>query len=160
MSWFEKLMPSRISTEKRTRSVPQGVWMKCPECDEQLYRKEVERNLNVCPKCAHHMRVFGYMPRHRASALCQPAGAARCALELGRAALAALAACVVLVMPTADRLVGIPADLRAERQLARWLNLNPAAWRHWAGWDAKRAVAVQLHPQPQEPTRGSQMYVS
>jgi len=50
-------MPSRISTEKRTRSVPQGVWMKCPECDEQLYRKEVERNLNVCPKCDHHMRI-------------------------------------------------------------------------------------------------------
>jgi acetyl-CoA carboxylase carboxyl transferase subunit beta len=57
MSWFEKLMPSRISTEKRTRSVPQGVWMKCAECDEQLYRKEVERNLNVCPKCSHHMRI-------------------------------------------------------------------------------------------------------
>ncbi len=57
MSWFEKLMPSRISTEKRTRSVPQGVWMKCPECDEQLYRKEVERNLSVCPKCDHHMRI-------------------------------------------------------------------------------------------------------
>lgn len=57
MSWFEKLMPSRISTEKRTRSVPQGVWMKCPECDEQLYRKEVERNLSVCPKCNHHMRI-------------------------------------------------------------------------------------------------------
>jgi acetyl-CoA carboxylase carboxyl transferase subunit beta len=57
MSWFEKLMPSRISTEKRTRSVPQGVWMKCPSCDEQLYRKEVERNLGVCPKCGHHMRI-------------------------------------------------------------------------------------------------------
>jgi|TARA_B110000263_G_scaffold243879_1_gene251174 acetyl-CoA carboxylase carboxyl transferase subunit beta len=57
MSWFEKLMPSRISTEKRTRSVPQGVWMKCPSCDEQLYRKEVERNLGVCPKCDHHMRM-------------------------------------------------------------------------------------------------------
>ena len=39
MSWFEKLMPSRISTEKRTRSVPQGVWMKCPDCDEQLIFK-------------------------------------------------------------------------------------------------------------------------
>ena len=50
-------MPSRISTEKRTRSVPQGVWMKCPECDEQLYRKEVERNLSVCPKCDYHIRV-------------------------------------------------------------------------------------------------------
>ena len=50
-------MPSRISTEKRTRSVPQGVWMKCADCDEQLYRKEVERNLGVCPKCGHHMRI-------------------------------------------------------------------------------------------------------
>ena len=50
-------MPSRISTEKRTRSVPQGVWMKCASCDEQLYRKEVERNLGVCPKCNHHMRI-------------------------------------------------------------------------------------------------------
>ena len=57
MSWFEKLMPSRISTEKRTRSVPQGVWMKCADCDEQLYRKEVERNLGVCPECGHHMRI-------------------------------------------------------------------------------------------------------
>ena len=57
MSWFEKLMPSRISTERRTRSVPQGVWMKCAKCDEQLYRKEVERNLGVCPKCDHHMRI-------------------------------------------------------------------------------------------------------
>jgi acetyl-CoA carboxylase carboxyl transferase subunit beta len=57
MSWFEKLMPSRISTEKRKRSVPQGVWMKCASCDEQLYRKEVERNLSVCPKCNHHMRI-------------------------------------------------------------------------------------------------------
>ena len=57
MSWFEKLMPSRISTEKRTRSVPQGVWIKCPKCDAQLYRTELERNLYVCPKCEHHMRI-------------------------------------------------------------------------------------------------------
>jgi len=57
MSWFEKLMPSRISTEKRTRSVPQGVWIKCTKCDAQLYRTELERNLNVCPKCDHHMRI-------------------------------------------------------------------------------------------------------
>ncbi|HEX7082233.1 MAG TPA: acetyl-CoA carboxylase, carboxyltransferase subunit beta [Gammaproteobacteria bacterium] len=57
MSWFEKLMPSRIKTEKRTRSVPQGVWIKCPNCDAQLYRTELERNLNVCPKCEHHMRI-------------------------------------------------------------------------------------------------------
>lgn len=57
MSWFEKLMPSRISTEKRTRSVPEGVWIKCPNCDAQLYRNELERNLQVCPKCNHHMRI-------------------------------------------------------------------------------------------------------
>ena len=57
MSWFEKLMPSRISTEKRTRSVPEGVWIKCPKCDAQLYRNELERNLHVCPKCDHHMRI-------------------------------------------------------------------------------------------------------
>ena len=57
MSWFEKLMPSRISTEKRTRSVPEGVWIKCPECDAQLYRTELERNLFVCPKCDYHMRI-------------------------------------------------------------------------------------------------------
>ena len=50
-------MPSRISTEKRTRSVPEGVWIKCPKCDAQLYRNELERNLKVCPKCDHHMRV-------------------------------------------------------------------------------------------------------
>jgi len=57
MSWFEKLMPSRISTEKRTRSVPQGVWIKCAVCDAQLYRAELERNLSVCPKCDHHIRI-------------------------------------------------------------------------------------------------------
>ena len=57
MSWFEKLMPSRISTEKRSRSVPEGVWIKCPKCDAQLYRNELERNLQVCPKCDHHMRI-------------------------------------------------------------------------------------------------------
>jgi len=57
MSWFDKLLPSRISTEKRTRSVPEGVWIKCPNCDAQLYRNELERNLQVCPKCDHHMRI-------------------------------------------------------------------------------------------------------
>jgi acetyl-CoA carboxylase carboxyl transferase subunit beta len=57
MSWFEKLMPSRISTEKRTRSVPEGVWIKCTRCDAQLYRNELERNLQVCPKCNYHMRI-------------------------------------------------------------------------------------------------------
>jgi len=57
MSWFEKLMPSRISTESRSKSVPEGVWIKCPTCDAQLYRNEVERNVQVCPKCDYHMRI-------------------------------------------------------------------------------------------------------
>ena len=57
MTWFEKIIPSRIKTERRTRSVPEGLWMKCPACDSVLYRPEVERNLQVCPKCSHHMRI-------------------------------------------------------------------------------------------------------
>jgi acetyl-CoA carboxylase carboxyl transferase subunit beta len=59
MSWFEKIMPSRIKTERRTRSVPEGLWIKCPACDAVLYRAELERNLYVCPKCSHHMRISG-----------------------------------------------------------------------------------------------------
>ncbi len=57
MSWFEKIVPSRIKTERRVRSVPEGLWIKCPACDAVLYRAEVERNLSVCPKCSHHMRI-------------------------------------------------------------------------------------------------------
>jgi acetyl-CoA carboxylase carboxyl transferase subunit beta len=57
MTWFEKIMPSRIKTERRTRSVPEGLWIKCSACDAVLYRAELERNINVCPKCSHHMRI-------------------------------------------------------------------------------------------------------
>ena len=57
MSWFDKLMPSRIKTEQRKRSVPEGLWVKCSNCAAQLYRAELKRNLFVCPKCEHHMRV-------------------------------------------------------------------------------------------------------
>ncbi len=57
MTWFERIRPSRIKTERRTRSVPEGLWTKCPACDAVLYRAEIERNLNVCPKCSHHMRI-------------------------------------------------------------------------------------------------------
>lgn len=57
MTWFEKIIPSRIKTERRTRSVPEGLWMKCAACDAVLYRAELERNLHVCPKCSHHMRI-------------------------------------------------------------------------------------------------------
>jgi len=59
MNWFKKLVPSRINTEGRAgrRSVPEGLWTKCDECNSVLYRAEVERNLYVCPKCNHHMRL-------------------------------------------------------------------------------------------------------
>jgi acetyl-CoA carboxylase carboxyl transferase subunit beta len=56
-SWFEKLMPKRIRTESNTkRGVPEGLWAKCAGCGAILYRAEMERNLDVCPKCGHHER--------------------------------------------------------------------------------------------------------
>ncbi len=55
MSWFEKLMPSRIRTEgSAKRAVPEGLWAKCPGCGAILYRAEMERSQDVCPKCGHH----------------------------------------------------------------------------------------------------------
>lgn len=58
MSWFRKLIPSRIQTNGTTRrTVPEGVWTKCPGCNAVLYRAELERNLEVCPKCSRHMRI-------------------------------------------------------------------------------------------------------
>lgn len=57
MSWLERIIPSKIRTTVRSRSVPEGVWCKCPSCDSVLYRAELERNLMVCPKCNHHQRI-------------------------------------------------------------------------------------------------------
>jgi len=58
MSWFQKLMPSRIRTEGgNKRNVPEGLWTKCGSCAAVLYRPELERNLSVCPKCGNHMPV-------------------------------------------------------------------------------------------------------
>ncbi len=58
MSWFQKLMPSRIRTEGgNKRTVPEGLWTKCSDCAAVLYRPELERNLQVCPKCGKHMPV-------------------------------------------------------------------------------------------------------
>lgn len=57
MSWFERLIPSRIRTEGgNKRNVPEGLWTKCPVCSAVLFRAELERNLEVCPKCGHHIR--------------------------------------------------------------------------------------------------------
>jgi len=60
MSWFQKLMPSRIRTEGgTTRKVPDGLWSKCKQCEAVLYGPELERSLLVCPKCDHHMSLSG-----------------------------------------------------------------------------------------------------
>ena len=60
MSWLKKLMPARIRTDSgaaRKRSVPEGLWEKCDKCGAVLYRPELEENLEVCPKCNHHMAI-------------------------------------------------------------------------------------------------------
>ncbi len=57
MSWIEKLLPPRIKQGGTRKSVPEGVWVKCPGCDAALYRAELERSLQVCPKCSHHLRI-------------------------------------------------------------------------------------------------------
>ena len=59
-SWLDKFVPSIMRSEsKRAQQggVPEGLWKKCPKCDNVLYRPELEKNLDVCPKCEHHMRV-------------------------------------------------------------------------------------------------------
>ena len=58
MSWFKKILPSRIKTNSNSRrTVPEGLWTKCNACNAVLYRAELERNLEVCPKCGNHMRI-------------------------------------------------------------------------------------------------------
>ncbi|HZW74669.1 MAG TPA: acetyl-CoA carboxylase carboxyl transferase subunit beta, partial [Caldimonas sp.] len=58
MSWLQKLMPSRIRTEGTSKGkVPEGLWEKCEGCGSVLYRPELERNLEVCPKCGHHHAI-------------------------------------------------------------------------------------------------------
>ena len=58
MSWLQKLMPARIRTEGgNKRNVPEGLWEKCEKCGAVLYGPELERNLEVCPKCGHHRPI-------------------------------------------------------------------------------------------------------
>ncbi|MDJ0956303.1 MAG: acetyl-CoA carboxylase, carboxyltransferase subunit beta [Arenicellales bacterium] len=59
MNWFEKILPPKIKsgTGDGKRGVPEGLWTKCPNCSAVLYRAELERNLEVCPKCDQHLRV-------------------------------------------------------------------------------------------------------
>lgn len=60
MSWFQKLLPPKIKrreTDNIKKSVPDGLWHKCPSCQAVLYHADLEKNLSVCPKCNHHHRI-------------------------------------------------------------------------------------------------------
>ncbi len=62
MSWFKKLLPPRIKRDSgvgKKATVPEGLWVKCSSCDAVLYRADLDKNLNVCPKCSHHNRLGG-----------------------------------------------------------------------------------------------------
>ncbi len=73
MSWLQKLLPPRIKSTPgaKKNAVPEGLWVKCPACEAVLYRTDLEKNLNVCPKCAHHSRVPA---RERIEQLLDPEG--------------------------------------------------------------------------------------
>jgi acetyl-CoA carboxylase carboxyl transferase subunit beta len=59
MSWLDKLLPPKIqhTDPADRRSVPEGLWVKCPSCESVLYNTDLQKNLNVCPKCGHHHRI-------------------------------------------------------------------------------------------------------
>ncbi|MFT7301061.1 MAG: acetyl-CoA carboxylase carboxyl transferase subunit beta [Porticoccus sp.] len=81
MSWLKKIRPKGPATQKkdRTQSVPEGLWAKCPKCSAPLYRPELEKNLNVCPKCDYHLRVGA---RHRLDIFLDPDGRDELATEV------------------------------------------------------------------------------
>jgi acetyl-CoA carboxylase carboxyl transferase subunit beta len=64
MSWFQKISPPRIKRRENLdvkKNVPEGIWLKCPACQEVLYHSELEKNLSVCPKCGNHHRIGARM---------------------------------------------------------------------------------------------------
>jgi acetyl-CoA carboxylase carboxyl transferase subunit beta len=73
MSWLEKLLPPKIqpTNPSERRQVPEGLWVKCPACETVLYKADLEKNLNVCPKCDHHHRIGA---RARLDAFLDPEG--------------------------------------------------------------------------------------
>ncbi len=73
MSWLDKLLPPRVKGAQKAdrKSVPEGVWSKCPACDSVLYSNDLVANLNVCPKCNHHLRIGA---RERINALLDEQG--------------------------------------------------------------------------------------
>lgn len=80
MSWFEKLLPSRIRTDAAgKKSIPEGLWTKCDGCGAVLYRAELERNMDVCTKCGHHHRIGA---RRRLDLFLDPEGREEIGAEL------------------------------------------------------------------------------
>jgi acetyl-CoA carboxylase carboxyl transferase subunit beta len=72
MSWLQKLLPPKIQRSSGQRKqVPEGLWTKCPACSAVLYSTDLEKNLNVCPKCGEHQRIGA---RARLDALLDPEG--------------------------------------------------------------------------------------
>jgi len=72
VSWLQKLLPPKIKRAEGTRkSIPEGLWRKCPACEAVLYATDLEQNLNVCPKCSHHLRIKA---RERLDLLLDPEG--------------------------------------------------------------------------------------
>lgn len=72
MSWLDKLLPPKIKrTQETERSVPEGLWSKCPACEAVLYHTDLDANLQVCPKCGHH---HGINARTRLSLLLDETG--------------------------------------------------------------------------------------
>jgi acetyl-CoA carboxylase carboxyl transferase subunit beta len=72
MSWIDKILPPKIQrSEGPRRSVPEGLWLKCPSCESVLYRTDLENNQQVCPKCDHHLRIRA---RDRLDKLLDPEG--------------------------------------------------------------------------------------
>ena len=58
MSWLENIIPPRIKKgNSQKKTIPDGVWVKCPDCDSVLYRADLDANMQVCPKCQHHLRI-------------------------------------------------------------------------------------------------------
>jgi acetyl-CoA carboxylase carboxyl transferase subunit beta len=56
MAWFKRV-PKPIAPAQKTSRIPEGVWVKCPDCGQALYKKDLDGNLQVCPKCSHHFRL-------------------------------------------------------------------------------------------------------
>ena len=58
MAWFKKTKkPIAAKAKEKGSRVPEGLWVKCPDCAQAIYNKDLATNLNVCPKCAHHFRI-------------------------------------------------------------------------------------------------------